>query len=89
MELVNDGEVPIVLRPGMRIAQLVFFDTGKEADYRDPTTKAVEGIKYDCPTGPEFSKIHKDKETGFWSLFDEIQLNADSAFRNANGTLAG
>lgn len=66
LELVNDGEVPIVLRPGMRIAQLVFFDADKEADYRDAGTKASGGNKYDCPTGPEFSKIHRDKETAFW-----------------------
>lgn len=67
LELVNDGEVPIVLRPGMRIAQLVFFDAGKESDYRDVSAKASGGNKYDCPTGPEFSKIHRDRETGFWS----------------------
>jgi len=67
LELVNDGEVPIVLRPGMRIAQLVFFNTDKEADYRDASTDASGGNKYDCPTGPEFSKIHADKESAFWS----------------------
>ena len=67
LELVNDGEVPIVLRPGMRIAQLVFFDTEKEADYRDFALQDSAGIKYDCPTGPEFSRIYQDKETDFWS----------------------
>lgn len=61
LELVNDGEVPIILRPGMRIAQLVFFDTAKEADYRECDAK------YNCPTGPEFSKVHLDKESKFWS----------------------
>ena len=61
LELVNDGEVPIVLRPGMRIAQLVFFNSGKDADYR------AGNSKYNCPTGPEFSKIHLDQETEFWS----------------------
>lgn len=67
LELVNDGEVPIVLRPGMRIAQLVFFEMGKEADYRDPPALGhTESIKYDCPTGPEFSRIHQDTETGYW-----------------------
>lgn len=60
LELVNDGEVPLILRPGMRIAQLLCFETGKDADYRDAVAK------YDCPTGPEFSKIHLDKETAFW-----------------------
>ncbi len=61
LELVNDGEVPIILRPGMRIAQLVFFDSGKLADY------LAGSPKYNCPTGPEFSKIHLDKETPFWA----------------------
>lgn len=65
LELVNDGEVPIVLRPGMRIAQLVFFETDKDADYRE--SGEANAIKYDCPTGPEFSRIHQDLETAFWS----------------------
>ena len=67
LELVNEGEVPIVLRPGMRIAQLVFFETNKDADYRESTVDGEAArIKYDCPTGPEFSRIHLDSETGFW-----------------------
>jgi len=67
LELVNDGEVPIVLRPGMRIAQLVFFETVKDADYRDTNNDGDKvKVKYDCPTGPEFSRIHQDAETSFW-----------------------
>ena len=66
LELVNNGEVPIVLRPGMRIAQLVFFETAKDADYRQPDANDQVNIKYDCPTGPEFSRIHRDTETAFW-----------------------
>lgn len=68
LELVNDGEVPIVLRPGMRIAQLVFFETKKEANYRELVTSSEPGgnVKYDCPTGPEFSRIHQDAEIKFW-----------------------
>ena len=67
LELVNDGEVPIVLRPGMRIAQLVFFESAKEADYRESAEDGDDAkVKYDCPTGPEFSRIHQDKETSFW-----------------------
>jgi len=66
LELVNNGEVPIVLRPGMRIAQLVFFETAKDADYRQPDANDQVNIKYDCPTGPEFSRIHRDAETAFW-----------------------
>lgn len=63
LELVNDGEVPIVLRPGMRIAQLLFFETRKDADY----LASGERAKYMSPTGPEFSRIHQDRETSFWS----------------------
>lgn len=67
LELVNDGEVPIVLRPGMRIAQLVFFESAKDADYRQLSEgNKVVNVKYDCPTGPEFSRIHRDAETSFW-----------------------
>jgi len=67
LELVNDGEVPIVLRPGMRIAQLVFLESAKEADYRAPAKDGdATNVKYDCPTGPEFSRIHQDAETPYW-----------------------
>ena len=61
LELVNEGEVPVILRPGMRIAQLVCFNSGKESNYRESIAK------YDCPTGPESSKIYADKEITFWS----------------------
>lgn len=67
LELANAGEVPIILRPGMRIAQLVFFEAAKDADYRQPGEDDEVNVKYDCPTGPEFSRIHLDAETEFWS----------------------
>lgn len=73
LELVNDGEVPLVLYPGMRIAQLVFHKTEKEADYRRPSNltqmsnnRAETHAKYDCPTGPQFSRIHEDAEMEIW-----------------------
>jgi len=57
LELVNNGEAPLVLYPGVRIAQLVFHLAEKGADYRG---------KYDCPVGPQFSRIHEDKEIPWW-----------------------
>lgn len=57
LELVNTGEVPLVLHPGVRIAQLVFHTVHGGGTY--------DG-RYSCPTGPEFSKIHKDPELSFW-----------------------
>jgi len=59
LELVNSGVVPIALVPGCRIAQLVFHPVRGAARYK--------GKKYTCPTGPDFSKIHLDKEMVFWA----------------------
>ena len=73
LELVNDGEVPLVLYPGVRIAQLVFHRTEKEADYRHQEPSALKSspsstAKYECPTGPQFSRIHDDREIAFWGV---------------------
>lgn len=57
LELVNSGGVPLVVYPGVRIAQLVFQRLGGSGKY--------DG-KYDCPTGPQFTRIHLDKEVAFW-----------------------
>lgn len=54
LELVNLGEVPIALTPGQRIAQLAFQQVDPPAP--EPTTK------YDCPTGPEFSRVRDDED---------------------------
>jgi dCTP deaminase len=75
LELVNNGEVPIVLYPGIRIAQIVFHRAEQEADYRKKCTEsnnvkddimALPETKYDCPIGPQFSRINQDKEILFW-----------------------
>jgi len=58
LEIINEGEVPIVLYPGIPIAQLVFHETLEHASY--------EGI-YQCPTGPQFPKFtDKDQFWKFW-----------------------
>ena len=57
LELINMGEVPLVLYPGIRIAQLVFHTTVGTGTY---------GGRYQQPTGPQFSRIHKDEELSFW-----------------------
>jgi len=56
-EMVNIGEAPLVLFPGLRIAQLVFHHTDGISKY--------DG-RYLCPTGPQFSKIHLDEELKYW-----------------------
>jgi dCTP deaminase len=62
LELFNAGEAPVIIRPGMRIAQLVCFETHGYSDVNGRYKN-----KYDCPTGPEASKIYDDGEMPFWS----------------------
>jgi dCTP deaminase len=57
LELVNEGGVPLVVYPGIRIAQLVFQRMGSPSKYVG---------KYDCPTGPQFSRVHADREVFAW-----------------------
>lgn len=53
LELVNIGNVPIILYPFVRIAQLILHPVEGPEHY--------EG-KYDIATGPEFSRIYTDPE---------------------------
>ena len=54
LELVNLSNLPLVLTPGERVAQLVAWQT-------DPVQESNE--KYRCPVGPEFSKAGTDDES--------------------------
>lgn len=61
LEILNEGEVPITLYPGLPIAQLVFHLASNNNDAYDGT--------YDCPIGPEFprfDKLEKSKDWYFW-----------------------
>ena len=53
LEMINQGEVPVILYPGIPIAQLVFHETTGEAKY--------EG-GYNCATGPQFPDFSKNIE---------------------------
>jgi deoxycytidine triphosphate deaminase len=55
LELVNLGEMPLTITPGERIAQLVFMKTNR--------VPSENRGKYLYPTGPEFSRIHRDNES--------------------------
>ena len=57
LELVNLGGTPLVVYPGFKIAQIVFQRIGGSGSY---------GGKYDCPTGPQFSKVHEEADLGIW-----------------------
>jgi dCTP deaminase len=59
LEIINEGEVPIVIYPGIPIAQLVFHRTTGEVEYKG---------KYSCSTGPQFPNFtHKNiNDWEFW-----------------------
>jgi dCTP deaminase len=57
LELSNLGTVPVALRPGVRIAQIVFHYTDGTAEY--------DG-RYSCPTLPATGRIYQDSDLDFW-----------------------
>ena len=65
LELSNVGTVPLVLKPGVRIAQMVMR---KAKPYLEE--EYGEERKYKCPVGPEFSRIGADRD--FW-LYEETR----------------
>jgi dCTP deaminase len=57
LELTNVGNAPLVLSPGVRIAQMLLHRVGQAVSYSG---------RYRCPTVPEMGKIHSDPELDFW-----------------------
>ena len=55
LELVNLGSMPIALRPGIAIAQLVFTVASPPLDEPD-SEDLLSSSRYVCPIGPEFSR---------------------------------
>lgn len=51
LELVNEGEVPLVLYPGLCVAQVILMRTEEPGEYKG---------RYKCPTGPEFPKLDEE-----------------------------
>ena len=51
LELINEGVIPLVLYPGLRVAQLVLFRTEGKSTYKG---------SYPFPTGPGFPKLDKE-----------------------------
>ena len=66
LELTNEGDAPIALYPGARIAQLVFHKliTKEKIKPRLLTTKYIGA------TGPSFSKLHEDKD---WKVIKKLR----------------
>ena len=58
LEIVNEGEVPLPLFPGMRIAQLVLHHTDGSASYTG---------RFRASVGPQPPMLWKDKEMKIWA----------------------
>lgn len=54
LELVNDGEIPLVLYTGIRVAQLTLYETTGACD--------CTPSRYHYQTGPEFPKFEKERQ---------------------------
>jgi dCTP deaminase len=67
LELLNLGEVPLVLYPGVRVAQLVLHTVKGSGEYAG---------RYRYPTGPEFSRVYEDEDLEFWADSNREQLEA-------------
>ncbi|GMU64640.1 MAG: hypothetical protein AMXMBFR36_09140 [Acidobacteriota bacterium] len=57
LEIVNTGEIPLPIYPGMRIAQLVFHQATGGAEYNG---------RFQCSVGPEPPLLSWDKEMTIW-----------------------
>lgn len=59
LELSNVATLPILLRPGMRIAQFAFFDLDQPAEF--PYGSKRLGSKYLGQSGPTVSRYHLNR----------------------------
>lgn len=57
LELINDGLIPLELRTGYRICQLVLLQASRANPYVG---------RYNCPTSPEFGMLPTDGDIDFW-----------------------
>jgi dCTP deaminase len=58
LEIINEGEIPLVLFPGIPIAQLVFHRAERPVEYSG---------HYQCPIGPEFPRFESIVEgASYW-----------------------
>lgn len=68
LEIVNEGEIPIVLYPGLPIAQLVVHHAKGDHLYQG---------RYDAPVGPEFPKFRITEEIREFWLKERLKSRLD------------
>ncbi|HYR09492.1 MAG TPA: dCTP deaminase [Longimicrobium sp.] len=68
--MVNQGEVPIRIYPGLRIAQLLVarIETTQDPEDREFEYSRTGAAKYIIPMGPSFGRLERDLD---WPLIEE------------------
>ena len=79
LELVNVGAVPMRLRPGLRIAQLVVFHLDGSTGHSYESTG-----KYSAPLGPQSSKL--TSESAEWDRMQRIGERLQGPLRRKVGS---
>ncbi|GAA4481248.1 dCTP deaminase [Microbacterium panaciterrae] len=81
LELVNTGNIPIVLRPGVRVAQLLLW--AADAPTADPY--GGDRAKYSAPLGPESNRLalEASERQRLERIADEIHSRKGYRGRNA------
>jgi dCTP deaminase len=84
LELVNTGNVPIVLRPGIRVAQLLLWSAA------GPTAMPYGGggAKYSAPLGPESNRLalESSERRRLESIADEMHSRKGFRGRKSKGS---
>lgn len=81
LEIINEGEVPLILYAGLPIAQLVFHVTSS-------TTSTYSG-SYRCPTGPQFPKLSPPHPLWrFWTKSRRVSVTAGTTQEDGRGPSA-
>lgn len=71
LELVNAGNSPIVLWPGLSIAQLTVYQAGASIDFAEPGT-------FGFSTGPTFPILGMDEEEERLSNFNDLARSLEA-----------
>ncbi len=78
LEIINEGEIPLILYPGLPIAQLVLHETSG--------TESYDG-SYKCPIGPEFPKL--SEPNALWRFWTQsVRSPAPSSTDEGRGPAA-
>lgn len=72
LELVNQGQMPLTLIPGSRIAQIVFHQVAGFVADCSTELDEIQPPAYRYATGPEFSRVKADLDNGVLAMIQTM-----------------